>query len=119
MSTPVWAIRSITPGLLDQVDHLFLVRSREDVVVGWAELPCPGVEHLHHLCPGIDLIAQVVGNGLGEMVEQFVQHFGLRDGLGVDHRIVFAAFAFDNVGSQRPGSTNETQHSRLIADALT
>ena len=54
--------RGVGMGLLDQVDHLLLIGSCKNVIVGRAQLAGPGIEHLHHLGAGIDLIAQVTGN---------------------------------------------------------
>ena len=105
-------------GLFDQVHHLFLIGSGEGVVISRTQLSGPGVEHLHHLGAGINLITEVVGDGLGEVVEQFVQQLRLAEGHGLDHRVVLAAFAFHHVGSQGPGCTDEAQHGGFIANAL-
>ena len=105
-------------GLLDQIHDLLLIRRREGVVVSGAQLTGPGVEHLHHLGTRVDLVAQVVGDGFGEMIQQLVQDLGFAEGHGLDHRVVLAALAFNDIGGQGPGSADETQDGGLIAHAL-
>ena len=104
--------------LLDQIHHLFLIGRSKGVVVRRAQLTSPRIKHLHHLGAGINLITQVIGDRLCEVVEQLVQDLGFAEGHGLDHRVVLAALALHHVGSQGPGGTNESEDSCFVANAL-
>ena len=47
-----------------------------------------------------------------------MQEFRLSERHGLDHRVIFAAFALHHVGSQGPWGTNETQNGGLITDGF-
>ena len=90
-------------GLFDEIHDFLLIRSREGVVVGRAQLACPGVEHLDDLSTGINLVTQVIGDGLGEVIQQSVQQLRFLEGHGLDHGVILTLF-LHHVGGQGPGS---------------
>ena len=106
-------------GLLDQIHHFLLIRSRKGVVIRRAELAGPGIEHLHHLSAGVDLVAKVLGNRFSEVIEQLVQQGRFLKGHGLDHGVVLAALALHHVSGQGPGGADEAKNSGLVAHALT
>ena len=103
-------------GGLDLVDHPFLVGGRKGVVVGRRELAGPRIKHLHHLGAGIDLVAHVGGDRIGQMGQQLVQQGGLLEGHRLDHGVVLGAFALHRVGGQGPGGADKAEHGGLVAD---
>ena len=102
-------------GGLDLVDHPLLVGSGEGVVVNGRELAGPGIKQLNHLGAGVDLVAHVGGNRIGEMAQQLVQHRWLLERHGLDDGVVLGALAFHGIGSQGPGGPHKSQNGGLVA----
>ena len=53
------------------------------------------------------------------MIQQLVEDLRLLERHGLDHGVVLAALAFNDVGRERPRGTDEAENSCFIADALT
>mmetsp|Transcript_12877 Transcript_12877/g.36911 ORF Transcript_12877/g.36911 Transcript_12877/m.36911 type:complete len:342 (+) Transcript_12877:6421-7446(+) len=99
-------------GLLDDVGKIW---AREDVKVARGELGSPGVEDLDGLGAVVRLVLDVGDHGVGELLQQAVEHVGVAEHELLDVRVVLAHASLDDVGGQGEGGANKAEHGRLTA----
>lgn len=65
-----------------------------------------------YLCSGVDLVASVGADGLGQLAQVLGQQRGVLHHHLLDLDAVLAGLALDRVGGQREGSAHEAQQRR-------
>ena len=103
---------------LDHGQHALDGGSGDGVPHGGRELAAPGVEEHDALRARLDLEADVLGHGLGQLVQDGVEEGGVGEGHGLDGGVGGGGLALHQVGGQRPGAAHEAQQRGAGADKL-
>mmetsp|Transcript_1458 Transcript_1458/g.4282 ORF Transcript_1458/g.4282 Transcript_1458/m.4282 type:complete len:269 (+) Transcript_1458:102-908(+) len=99
--------------LLDGRYDLLDVWHGKHLKIGRGQVGRPAVEDLHHLRAVVRLVAHVVGDRLRQRGQERVQHLGLLEHHVLDHRVVAARAALDDVRRQREGRAHKAQYGRV------
>ena len=96
-------------------DNFLHIGKREVAVGRGRQDAAPGVEYLNSLSTCRDLCVEVIDNRIGEFIEQQVHRLGMVIEEFFRMPEIFAAAAFDHIGSQCPwASRKPNERNRTI-----